>query len=129
MSDPHDELAAWLDQHGVPDKDKTTSGSQTTPSRSSPRALRPQAVLDLHGATREEALDRLYRFFEDSAAAGLRKVLVIHGKGHHSQKGAVLKETVRRFIEQSPRAGAWGEAERRDGGKGAVWVMVRAARL
>ncbi len=88
-------------------------------------ALPVEAVLDLHGLTASAALEALTRFFQDASARGLAKVLVIHGKGHHSEGEPVLRKTVLKFLETSPSAGRHGTANRRQGGRGAVWVMVR----
>ncbi len=88
-------------------------------------ALPIEAVLDLHGLSAAAAEESLSLFFRDAASRGLAKVLIIHGKGHHSEGEPVLKKTVRDFLETSPLAGRHGTADRRRGGSGAVWVMVR----
>lgn len=88
-------------------------------------ALPIEAVLDLHGLSAAAAEEALSLFFRDAATRGLAKVLVIHGKGHHSEGEPVLIKTVRDFLETSPLAGRHGTADRRQGGSGAVWVMVR----
>jgi DNA-nicking Smr family endonuclease len=91
--------------------------------------LKPQAVLDLHGMIAEEAESAITRFIDASARGGLEKVLVIHGKGLHSEGGvSVLKQTARRTLEADPRAGRFGEASKADGGSGALWVMIRKRR-
>jgi DNA-nicking Smr family endonuclease len=91
--------------------------------------LKPQAVLDLHGMTAEEAESAITRFVDASARSGLEKVLVIHGKGLHSEGGVpVLKQTARRTLEADPLAGRFGEAAKADGGSGALWVMIRDRR-
>jgi DNA-nicking Smr family endonuclease len=87
---------------------------------------KPQAVLDLHGMTEEEAESAIARFVESSAREGLEKVLVIHGKGLHSEGGrSVLKSAARRALEAHPLAGRMGEAARDQGGSGALWVAIR----
>jgi DNA-nicking Smr family endonuclease len=52
-------------------------------------------------------------------------VLVIHGKGMHSEGEPVLGRTARRVIEASPWTGGYGPAERSQGGSGALWVAVK----
>lgn len=91
----------------------------------SPRALPIDDEIDLHGMTAEEARAATGRFIEASLAAGHRKVLVVHGKGLHSQNGGVLKAEVRRFLERHPDTGAMGTPKRHDGGSGALWVVLR----
>jgi DNA-nicking Smr family endonuclease len=39
----------------------------------------------------------------------------------------VLLGVVRRYLEKSPYTGAFGPAERKHGGRGATWVVVRKA--
>lgn len=96
-------------------------------TRAEIEALPVEAVLDLHGLTADAAWEALSRFFRDASSRGLSKVLVIHGKGNHSAGEPVLKRTTLRFLETSSLAGRHGPAERRLGGSGAVWVLVRPA--
>lgn len=85
----------------------------------------PQATLDLHGMNSREAEQALENFVIECRRRGLRKVLIVHGKGHHSQGEPVLQGVVRRYLEKSPYTGAFGPAERKHGGHGATWVAVR----
>jgi DNA-nicking Smr family endonuclease len=87
--------------------------------------LEPQATLDLHGMNSREAEQALENFVLLSRRRGLRKVLIVHGKGHHSQGEPVLLRVVRRYLEKSPYTGAFGSADRKHGGSGATWVVVR----
>jgi len=89
------------------------------------RRSEPQARLDLHGMTASEAKLAVDRFLREAKARGLEKVLIIHGKGNHSPGQPVLSAGVRAWLEHSPLAGAFGPAERRHGGEGATWVIVR----
>jgi DNA-nicking Smr family endonuclease len=90
-------------------------------------AMPVEAVLDLHGVTAADAEVSLAAFFRDAAVRGVRKVLVIHGKGLHSEEEPVLGKTVRHFLETSPYAGRNGTADRRSGGSGAVWVLIKGS--
>jgi DNA-nicking Smr family endonuclease len=90
--------------------------------------VRAEATLDLHGHTTAEAAPLLERFLLDAARSRRRCVLVIHGKGTHSDGVAVLRELV---IGQlvGPLSGlvhAFAPAAPADGGAGASYVMVRA---
>jgi len=89
------------------------------------REMRPQASLDLHGMTAREAEDAIGAFLRDSARRGLEKVLIIHGKGNHSDGAPVLRAATRRALESSQLAGRFGSADRSEGGTGATWVLVR----
>jgi DNA-nicking Smr family endonuclease len=120
-------LEAWLDAKGVEDKDRNDQEIQdreTEYRRLS--GLRTQAVLDLHGMNMEEAESAIACFIDASSRSGLEKVLVIHGKGLHSEGGvSVLKKTARRALEAHPLAGRFGEAAKSEGGTGALWVIIR----
>jgi DNA-nicking Smr family endonuclease len=88
----------------------------------------PDASIDLHGFTQEQALDALNTFFTESKNNGLEKVLVIHGKGNHSLtegQEPILKKTVRNFIERCPYAGENGDGSGNMGGSGSTWVLLK----
>jgi len=84
-----------------------------------------QRSLDLHGCTAEEARREVEIFLKTSKQKGLRKVLIIHGKGYHSEGLPVLKKEVFRLLEKSPIVGEFGTADRKEGGSGAVWVLLK----
>jgi DNA-nicking Smr family endonuclease len=88
-----------------------------------------QAHVDLHGATREEARDRVARFILESRRAGRRCVLIVHGRGNHSKDQIpVLKQAVRTWLERGQIARsvlAFATARPTDGGAGAVYVLLR----
>ncbi|MFQ3547884.1 MAG: Smr/MutS family protein, partial [Termitinemataceae bacterium] len=86
---------------------------------------KPDAMIDLHGLTSDEAWDSLEHFFNQSLKMGLEKVQIIHGKGNHSDKEAVLSRLTKRYIEQNPYAGMHGHPSQADGGSGATWVVLK----
>ncbi len=119
-------MKVWLQQNPVHDKDRFPDDSMpASERRRSLRLKAPDATLDLHGLTRDEAWDRLFLFFTDAKRQKLEKVLVVHGKGNHSPGEAVLKKTTREFIERCPNAGESGKADARRGGSGATWVLLK----
>ena len=82
--------------------------------------------IDLHQMTRDEAWSALESFVTSCVRRGLRKVLIIHGKGEHSHgSDPVLGPMVKSFIEQDQRLGLSGHPDRNHGGNGATWVIVR----
>jgi len=129
-------LDKWEKQNGegkrgnFPDKEKNTSGASPRGERRS-RLLRkkPDAQIDLHGFKRDEAWTVLETFFEDSRRQGFEKVLIIHGKGNHRKDTpdgeSVLKDLVRRFIENCSYAGESGHSPAKDGGSGTTWVFLK----
>jgi DNA-nicking Smr family endonuclease len=111
-------------------KEIEDADSGERPDRAGPRrrleSLKPQATLDLHGMTAEESESAIRSFIDASAREGLEKVLVIHGKGLHSEGGrSVLKGVARKALESHPLAGRIGEASSKEGGSGALWVAIR----
>ena len=91
---------------------------------------RPEARLDLHGQTREEALRAVERFLLRSRADRHRAVLVIHGRGQNSEAGEpVLRPALQEWLASAAasRAGvmAFAPAPARAGGIGATVVLLR----
>jgi len=87
-----------------------------------------EASLDLHGLTVHEAHAELSRFIRHSCRCGRQCVLVIHGKGLSSRSGIpVLKLNVSHWLQSDPDVLAYHSARRRDGGAGALYVLLRHA--
>jgi len=81
--------------------------------------------IDLHGMTGEEARGALRRFLAASVNAQRRCVRVIHGKGLRSgARGPVLKVKVNHWLRQWDDVLAFVSAPARDGGTGAVYVLL-----
>lgn len=97
------------------------------------RALRrgeppPEREIDLHAASAAEAERALRRALADALEAGERCVLVIHGRGTHSAGEAVLKARLPEWLAappHGPRILGFASAERRRGGGGATYVLLR----
>lgn len=87
------------------------------------------ARLDLHGMTRAEAKVAVERFVLDSRRAGKRCVLIVHGRGLHSEDQIpVLKEGVQQWLSRGRVAKeviAFVSARPADGGVGALYVLLR----
>ena len=122
-------MEAWLRQHDTIDKDALAdeyAESRKMTSRTYIRELKPDARIDLHGLSRDEAWTRLNSFVGDCQSRGFRKILIIHGKGNHSHgSDPVLCPMVKSFIEQDKRLGTSGHPDKFMGGSGATWVMIR----
>jgi DNA-nicking Smr family endonuclease len=90
--------------------------------------VRPEATLDLHGMTVEQGDAALRRFLAESQRVRRRCVLVIHGRGLHSDGVAVLRESVIGSLlgSLSGYVHCLSAAASTDGGAGATYVMVRA---
>ncbi len=57
---------------------------------------------DLHGTTRNQALELLEEWFGHALASQLRVLCIIHGRGLHSEGKAVLKEAVYQWLQSGP---------------------------
>ncbi|MDH3997731.1 MAG: Smr/MutS family protein [Desulfuromonadales bacterium] len=89
-------------------------------------ALKPQAELDLHGLTVAEASGKVGFFLQDALYQGWQTLLIITGKGLHSDDGPVLRKAVEQELEKHRALVAeWGFAPRRLGGDGALVVFLR----
>jgi DNA-nicking Smr family endonuclease len=91
--------------------------------------LRPEATLDLHGLTLPAAHRALGAFLARAQARGTRSVLVITGRGKLGE-GAIRAELPRwlNAPELRPRVLGFAVAQPRDGGAGAVYVLLRRLR-
>lgn len=58
----------------------------------------PRQEIDLHGMTRDHALNALDRFVEENLQRGERAIGIVHGRGLHSQGKAVLKDAVYQWL-------------------------------
>jgi DNA-nicking Smr family endonuclease len=87
--------------------------------------------VDLHGLTVPEARRELASELQAAVAAGVRCVLVVHGRGLHSESGPVLRDAVLAWLTAPPLAArvmAFTSALPRDGGPGASYVLLRRTR-
>jgi DNA-nicking Smr family endonuclease len=88
-----------------------------------------ELVLDLHGQTQDEAHRNLVGFLIRAQAEGRRCVLVVTGKGEPG--GGILRHMVPRWLNEGgnrERVVAYTPAQRRHGGAGALYVLLRRHR-
>ena len=84
------------------------------------------AVLDLHGMRTHEAGTLLSEFLSDAILNNLSCVLIIHGKGYHSENNkGVLKPYTISWLKESAEIKAFCSAHPKDGGTGAVYVLLK----
>ena len=122
------DMEEWISRYppkGPKETREEANREQQATGPPDPRTQEPQATLDLHGMNSRKAEKALESFVLACRSRGVRKALIVHGKGHHSQGEPVLQGVVRKYLEKSPYTGASGPAQRRHGGRGATWVVVR----
>lgn len=89
-------------------------------------SIEVEIELDLHGLTVEVAGRVLTQFLADCARMRVRCARIIHGKGFGSAgRQPVLKCKVNYWLRLRPEVLAFCSATRRDGGTGAVYVLLR----
>ncbi|MFT5708937.1 MAG: DNA-nicking Smr family endonuclease [Oceanospirillaceae bacterium] len=82
--------------------------------------------IDLHGFTIDEARNQLSQFIHASFHQGCQIVLIVHGKSY-SQSGSLplLKSYANDWLRQLPQVLAFSSAQAKDGGAGALYVLLR----
>lgn len=88
------------------------------------------AKLDLHGFRQQEAHAALLDFLRRAQARGARLAIIVTGKGFGRADGGVLRRLAPLWL-QGPGLRdivvGFGEASRRHGGEGALYVRLRRA--
>ncbi len=88
--------------------------------------LKPEDELDLHGLTVAEASVKIKFFLQDAIYQSFQTVLIITGKGLHSNDGPVLRLAMEKLLDQlGEQVIEWGIAPKRYGGSGALLVFLR----
>jgi DNA-nicking Smr family endonuclease len=90
-------------------------------------SLRIDLELDLHGLTREEAIENLERFVKAAYNRRQKGVLVITGKGNNSPGEPVLKAAVAAWLRDAGKGmvSEFVQAPKEMGGGGAVVVFLK----
>jgi DNA-nicking Smr family endonuclease len=86
-----------------------------------------QAAVDLHGCSVDAAREAVLALLREARQQGLQTVKIVHGKGlMHGQP--LLKTCVNGWLRQLPDVLAFVSALPRDGGTGAVYVLLKRRR-
>ncbi len=126
-----EQAMAALDR--APDKDAPRPTPAPRPIRrltKPPRARHAEvdATLDLHRERQARAIERLRDFLVGTASSGAKRVLVITGKGNHSEDGqGILRRAVESWLIRygTPWVARFSEAPRELGGRGAWLIELR----
>jgi DNA-nicking Smr family endonuclease len=82
------------------------------------------AILDLHGNSINEAMVAVNECLQQCVHDGLQVVLMIHGKGHHSQM-PILKNKLNHWLRHMDVVLAFCSATPAHGGHGAIYVLLK----
>jgi DNA-nicking Smr family endonuclease len=82
------------------------------------------AILDLHGMSVDKAKHAVYSFLQQCLHEGIRVVLIIHGKGHHS-KMPILKNKLNHWLREINVVLAFCSASPSHGSRGAMYVLLK----
>jgi len=133
---PSAAAATLLSDHYVPNHLSTDLGlawHAPDTAADAPRRLQRghwpvTACLDLHGLRVDAARNALTAFLADCVLHRVRCVRIIHGKGHGSTHASpVLRDKVPAWLVQHPDVCAFVQAPPREGGAGALLVLLRGA--
>lgn len=87
-----------------------------------------QHHIDLHGLNRHEAHEAVSHFITESLINGKRCLRIVHGRGYGSPgREGILRHLVKGWLMRSKQVLAFCHAPSRDGGEGALWVLLKAA--
>lgn len=84
------------------------------------------ATLDLHGTFVAPATQQLRQFLIESKRTGHRCVLIVHGRGLHSEQGAPLRDAV--LAELLGPLSGLVHAFAVDGNAGATYLMIKGVK-
>jgi DNA-nicking Smr family endonuclease len=83
----------------------------------------PEAELDLHQMTKDEARREVAAFIQEAKAMGYKKIRIITGKGRHSESGVgVLNNYIREILDRGGYE--YFNAKYNEGGEGALEVIL-----
>lgn len=93
--------------------------------------IRIDLQLDLHGLTRDEAIENLERFVAGAFNRGQKGVLVITGKGNNSPGEPVLKAAVAAWLRDAGKAmiTEFNPAPKEMGGSGAFVIFLKEKKV
>ena len=88
-----------------------------------------QRHIDLHGLNRHEAHEAVIVFLAAAQSDGKRCLRIVHGRGHGSpDRQGILRQLVKSWLSRRKDVLAFCHAPPRDGGDGALWVLLRASK-
>ena len=87
--------------------------------------VKPEDTLDLHHLTVAKSIQKCTHFIQYSFIRKMETVLIITGKGLHSEDGqGILKTEIRSFLNGHPLVEGTSQAPFNMGGEGAILVYI-----
>jgi DNA-nicking Smr family endonuclease len=86
-----------------------------------------QTAVDLHGCTLDQAREAVLNLLDNCQKEQLQVAKIVHGKGLINGQ-AVLKSAVNGWLKQLPQVLAFSSAPPREGGTGAVLLLLKRDR-
>lgn len=126
----YDEILNFISEHGIHDKDANNGKIKKT-SKKYPKRNRNtfQREIDLHGKKEEEAEKILRSAINNAKNSSIKKLLIIHGKGIHSDPfdGPILKKVADSMLnfEFKDIVREYYPAPYNKGGSGATIVILK----
>ncbi|OIQ25505.1 DNA endonuclease SmrA [uncultured Vibrio sp.] len=84
-----------------------------------------QAKLDLHKKSLKDAREEVIKFLKQCLRLDIRTVLIVHGKGAHSNPPALMKSHLASWVTQIKDVQCAHSAQQFHGGTGAMYLMLR----
>lgn len=101
------------------------SGVQPRALQKLKQGLTPwQAAVDLHGCTIDQAREAVLSLLDNARREGLGIVKIVHGKGLQNGQ-PLIKTCVNGWLRQLPTVLAFVSCAPKDGGTGAVYVLLK----
>ena len=92
--------------------------------------IKVEAELDLHGMIISQAHQQLAEFIYECRKDKLRCIRIIHGKGWGSKNNKpILKTKLNTWLQQEDNVLAFCSTPIKDGGTGAVYVLLRRIKI
>lgn len=108
-------------------KDTTLGIDKNSDKKLSSGKYKIDYKLDLHGETLDSAYNKVKLLFEKAELNNYRCLLIITGKGLHSQNKTIKSSITEWFMEPyfANRIIKYTDAHIKDGGSGALYVLLR----
>ena len=120
-----EQINSYLEGYTHLDKNKNSPDGSKHTYKKNFKNIIPEKTLDLHNNTRIEASYLIDSFITSALASNFKILLVITGKGLHSDSGPVLKEFAYSRLNDMAAVRLVKDSPRKLGGTGALLVFLR----